>query len=130
MFALRQIHHQGCRMPTSEPPATLSDAAGDSGGVPGAGFTLTVTPAGWVGAAPAETPLLVAAGRAGLGLPSSCRNGTCRTCLCRLVSGDIHYRIDWPGVSREERAGGWILPCIAYPDSDVVLEAPAARQTA
>ncbi|RYF40147.1 MAG: 2Fe-2S iron-sulfur cluster binding domain-containing protein, partial [Comamonadaceae bacterium] len=32
-------------------------------------------------------PLLQAAATAGLDMPSSCRNGTCRTCICRLESG-------------------------------------------
>jgi len=60
-------------------------------------------------------------------LPASCRNGTCRTCACRLTSGRIHYRIEWPGLSAEEKSEGWILPCVAYPESDVVLQAPGAR---
>ena len=34
----------------------------------------------------------------------SCRNGTCRTCLCRLDSGQIAYEIEWPGLTREEKA--------------------------
>jgi ferredoxin len=68
-----------------------------------------------------DQPLLHAAEQAGVPLPSSCRNGTCRTCVCRLVSGSIRYRIQWPGLSSEEKAEGWILPCIAYPQSDVVL---------
>ncbi len=72
--------------------------------------------------------LLMSALAAGVLLPNSCRNGTCRTCLCRLEGGSIRYTIDWPGVSREERAEGWILPCVAQPESDVVLQAPHARK--
>ncbi|KAF1041397.1 MAG: Ferredoxin [Herbaspirillum frisingense] len=60
--------------------------------------------------------------RAGIELPTSCRNGTCRACLCRLLSGSVAYRIDWPGVSAEERAEGWTLPCVAVCRSDVVVE--------
>ncbi len=66
-------------------------------------------------------PLLLAAQRAGLLLPSSCRNGTCRACICQLTSGQVVYRIDWPGLSAEEKREGWILPCVAYPVSDVVI---------
>ncbi|MBG6076143.1 2Fe-2S iron-sulfur cluster binding domain-containing protein [Polaromonas sp. CG_9.11] len=73
--------------------------------------------------APAALPLLLAAEQAGVWLrDSSCRNGTCRTCLCRLVSGQVVYRIDWPGLSRDEKRDGFILPCVAYPASDVVIE--------
>ena len=67
-------------------------------------------------------PLLLAAEAALLAVPSSCRNGTCRTCLCRLHNGKIRYRIEWPGLSAEEKADGYILACVAYPTSDVVFE--------
>ncbi|MDB5874397.1 MAG: ferredoxin [Ramlibacter sp.] len=76
------------------------------------GSTFEVTP---------DRPLLAAAEQAGVDLPSSCRNGTCRTCMCRLLEGQVRYLIEWPGVLPEEKADGWILPCIAYPLSNVVL---------
>jgi ferredoxin len=59
-------------------------------------------------------------------LPSSCRNGTCRTCMCKLVGGSVSYQIEWPGVTREEQLEGWILPCVAVAESDLVLEAADA----
>ena len=70
--------------------------------------------------------LLQAALAAGVQLPSSCRNGSCRACLARLLSGHIHYQIEWPGLLAEEKAQGWILPCVACADSDLVIDAPAA----
>lgn len=78
-------------------------------------------------AATANETLVAAAARAGIDMPTSCRNGTCRTCMCRLRSGEIAYRIQWPGLLPEEKDEGWILPCIAYPRSDLVLEAPRRR---
>ena len=69
----------------------------------------------------ADESLLKAGLRAMAPMRSSCRNGTCRTCLCRLDSGQIAYEIDWPGLTREERAEGLVLPCVARPLSDVVL---------
>ncbi|MBV8617537.1 MAG: 2Fe-2S iron-sulfur cluster binding domain-containing protein [Curvibacter sp.] len=77
--------------------------------------------------APDDETLLASAEASGIGLVSSCRNGTCRTCICRLVSGRVRYRIEWPGLSAEEKAEGWILPCVAEPSADCVLDAPAAR---
>jgi ferredoxin len=77
--------------------------------------------------APSDQTLLAAAEHAGIALASSCRNGTCRTCLLPLRAGRVHYRIPWPGLLPEERAGGWVLPCVAYPASDVVLGASAAQ---
>jgi ferredoxin len=53
---------------------------------------------------------------------SSCRNGTCRTCISALVSGDIRYHLDWPGLSAEEKQVGLMLPCCAYPLSDLVVK--------
>ncbi|WP_038203216.1 2Fe-2S iron-sulfur cluster-binding protein [Xenophilus azovorans] len=77
-------------------------------------------------AAPGRS-LLLAAQDAGIELPSSCRNGTCRTCLCRVVEGTVEHTIEWPGVTREERAEGWILPCVAEArGSNVVIDAPLA----
>lgn len=79
-------------------------------------------------AAPGQT-VLVAAEGAGWRLPSSCRNGTCRTCICRMVSGRVTYRIEWPGLSREEKQDGYILPCVALAGSDLVLAARARPRT-
>ena len=56
--------------------------------------------------------------------PSSCRNGSCRTCLGRLVSGRVSYRIEWPGLTAEEQDAGDVLPCVAHPESDVCLATP------
>lgn len=86
-----------------------------------------VEPHGYVFESPATLTLLEAAALAGVRLPRSCRNGTCRTCLCKLVSGRVRYRIEWPGVSPEERAQGWILPCVATAETDLVIEAPEAQ---
>ncbi len=68
--------------------------------------------------------VLQAAEAAGLMLPNACRNGTCRACMQRLLAGQVRYRIEWPGLLAEEKAEGWILPCAAYPASDLVLAAP------
>ncbi len=89
-------------------------------------FPCTVLPGGWRFEADADTPLLLSAARAGIELPSSCRNGTCRTCISRLHSGQVLYRIEWPGLSAEEKREGWILPCVAHPRSALVIEAPFA----
>jgi ferredoxin len=75
----------------------------------------------------ASQSVLQAAEAAGIELPSSCRNGTCRTCLCRLRSGSVVYAIEWPGVSAEEVADGYFLPCVAHAASDLVVEQALAR---
>lgn len=90
-------------------------------------FSIRVEPAGLSFDAPASTSLLISARKAGIDLPASCRNGTCRTCICRLVSGRVRHSIEWPGLSAEEKREGLILPCVAHPESDVVIHVPAAR---
>lgn len=72
-------------------------------------------------AARADRPVLQSAEAAGLPWASSCRNGSCRTCLRQLRSGEVEYRIAWPGVLPDEREDGWFLPCVAYPRSDLEL---------
>lgn len=72
--------------------------------------------------------LLEAALASGIFMARSCRNGTCRACMCRLASGQVRYRIEWPGLSLDEKDEGWILPCVALPQGDVVLVAPSARR--
>ena len=62
----------------------------------------------------------------GLQWPSSCRSGTCRTCIGQLVSGQVHYEMAWPGLTAEEKAEGCVLPCVARPLGDVVLQDPFA----
>ena len=87
---------------------------------------LSVQPGGWQLPVHAGQSLLQAALAAGVRLPSACRNGSCRACLARLLSGQIRYSIAWPGLLAEEKAEGWILPCVACAESDLVIEAPAA----
>lgn len=89
-------------------------------------WQLTLLPGGWRLPVARGQTLLQAALAAGVRLPSSCRNGTCRTCMARLRSGRAHHTIDWPGLLAEEKAQGWVLPCVACADSDLVLEAPGA----
>ena len=93
-------------------------------------YTVTVMPLGASIAVDASTTQLLALEAAGIDLPSSCRNGTCRTCLCRLRAGEVAYTIEWPGLSADERRDGDILPCVALARDDLVLDVPLARQVA
>ena len=69
---------------------------------------------------PGQT-LLEATIAAGAALPSACRNGSCRACMARVLEGCVRHRIEWPGLLAEELAEGWVLPCVAVADGDVVL---------
>ncbi|MFZ6771540.1 2Fe-2S iron-sulfur cluster-binding protein [Undibacterium sp. SXout7W] len=87
---------------------------------------ITVQPQGWQYQMGFSSTILESALMSGIKLPSSCRNGTCRACLCKLVSGNVRYTIDWPGLSMEEKQEGWILPCVAVPLESLTLEVPLA----
>lgn len=91
-------------------------------------YTITIVPQGWQFVAGPATTLLAAAELAGIRLLSSCRNGTCRTCLCRLEAGSVRYLVDWPGLSIEEKRDNYLLPCVAVPTGDIVVNAPLAKR--
>lgn len=90
-------------------------------------FSVTVQPEGLQFDVEGDLTVLEAAEMGRVQLPSSCRNGTCRSCMCQLVSGEVDYAIEWPGLTAEEKAEGWILPCVARPTTDVVIEQDQAR---
>jgi len=100
-------------MPTDEP-------------LPKHAYKVSLLPSGLEFEAGAGSSLLNAALRAQIRLPSSCRNGTCRTCLCVLKSGEISYQIDWPGLTREEKAEGYLLPWVGDAESGFVIEVAGA----
>ena len=85
-------------------------------------FTATAQPGGQPCDAWPEQTLLNSLEMGGIDWPSSCRNGTCRTCLGLMLSGTVRYDIEWPGLSAEEKAEGCVLPCVAYPCGDITLQ--------
>ncbi len=89
--------------------------------------TITLVPLGCSVPATGAT-VLQTLEAAGFELPSSCRNGTCRTCLCRLDAGAVRYLVEWPGLSIEEKREHYLLPCVAVAMSDLVVNAPLAKR--
>lgn len=102
------------------PPDDLSDAPSSALSML---HRVVLQPEGSTFPAPESQTVLQSADAAGVALPSLCRNGVCRTCLCRLHAGRVRYVVEWPGLSADEKAEGWILPCVAVPESDLVMEA-------
>jgi hypothetical protein len=45
--------------------------------------------------------------------------------MALLELGEIRYTVEWPGLIPEERAQGWILPCVAQARSEIALDFPA-----
>lgn len=92
-----------------------------------AGWQVEILPLGARFTAQPDETLLDAAQRAGVHLPRSCRNGSCRACLCHLREGQLAYRIDWPSLSPDDKDEGAMLPCVALAHSDLTVWAPHAR---
>ena len=90
--------------------------------------TVILEPLGAGFSAQEDTTLLQALEAAGFDAPSSCRNGTCRTCICRLRQGTVACTIEWPGLSFDEKREGYILPCVALARSDLVVDLLLARR--
>lgn len=65
--------------------------------------------------------VLSSAKKAGVRLPSSCANGLCGTCKCKLVSGKVDMKHNG-GIRQREVDAGFFLPCCSKPLSDLVIE--------
>jgi ferredoxin len=77
----------------------------------GAGRTLA-----WAGQ---DDNLLDFAERQGVPMESGCRSGSCGSCQTRLLSGTVHYA----NPPDFDIASGHCLPCVATPQSNLVLAA-------
>jgi len=87
----------------------------------GNGAQLTLQQSGITVAVGGGQSLLEAAEAGGVELPSSCRAGVCLTCRTRLLQGEVDCDSD--SLDADDRAAGYILPCIAYAKGHCVLDA-------
>lgn len=58
----------------------------------------------------------------GVEIDSECEQGFCGTCKTRLVSGEVDMEVT-DGLDDEDMQGKMILPCVAVPKGDIVLDA-------
>ena len=75
--------------------------------------------------AEADEIILDAAERGGIVLAYSCRSGTCRSCMTRVLSGCVEHDPEYADelhIDRHEIADGYRLLCSAFARSDVELD--------
>jgi glycine betaine catabolism B len=101
-------------------PAAISAAAARS--PQGAtGYEITFAATGRSVTGNGSHTLLETAEAEGIGIPSSCRSGVCQACRTRVADGDVDCQSSV--LDPDDRAAGFVLPCVSWPQSNVVLEA-------
>jgi len=75
-----------------------------------------------------DETVLDAAEAAGVGLPFGCKTGACGTCTARLLEGELRHRRPPRALKQRHRDDGYVLTCIATPETDLRLEVGAAVQ--
>jgi CDP-4-dehydro-6-deoxyglucose reductase len=68
-----------------------------------------------------EQSLLEAGLAAGLPMPYGCTSGSCAACRVRVESGVVTHRAPPQGLSQAELDAGYVLMCLAQPQSDLRL---------
>lgn len=75
--------------------------------------------------------IMDAAYKARINIPSDCRDGACGTCKSLCISGEFDpgdYIDD--AMTDDELERGYVLPCQALPESDMVIEVPGTSEMA
>ncbi len=70
---------------------------------------------------PDDQYILDMAEEAGIRLPTGCREGTCSSCIAKLISGKVEQS-EQKFLSSTEIEAGYTVTCVAYPLSDCILE--------
>jgi ferredoxin len=57
----------------------------------------------------------------GIQIPFECRQGFCGECKIKMISGEVSME-ETQGLENGDETGNVILPCVAIPVTDVILE--------
>lgn len=88
-------------------------------------FTVTLAKNGVQFTVESDETILEAAERAGILMTYSCRSGTCRSCLTRVISGCAEHDPEYAdelNIDADEYAENYRLLCSALAHSDITLE--------
>ncbi len=70
---------------------------------------------------PDDQYILDMAEEAGIRLPAGCREGTCSSCIAKIINGEVDQS-EQKFLQSSEIAAGYTVTCVAYPLSDCTLE--------
>jgi ferredoxin-NADP reductase len=91
-------------------------------GEPGGTFVVEFARSGRKVSVASDRTLLQSAWENGVAIPSACRQGQCGTCKTRMLEGNVRMSAEH-GLDAEAKAQGYILACVARPESNTRLDA-------
>jgi ferredoxin len=68
-----------------------------------------------------DETVVEAADAAGISVPYGCLYGVCGTCTAELLDGDLTHSKPPRALKQRSLDAGYVLPCIATPDTDCRL---------
>ncbi len=123
-FDMARYHEESfdfAELARSEPEIPAEIAALEEGTIEAGTFKVEFTRSKRSIECGADTTVLAAARAAGMRPPSSCTQGKCGACKCRLISGTVDMK-HAGGIRPREIDQGMILICCSRPTSDLVVE--------
>jgi ferredoxin len=92
-------------------------------------YMVTLLPGNCIFEVKSGETILDAAIRQQVNFAYSCRNGTCRTCICQVIEGSVNQEeAEYCLISTAELESGRRLVCLATLQSDVILEKASPKK--